>query len=60
MGVYQQYTWTVPPQKLRSSFFFLVGHYKNILETISLQEGILQYVDDTLICIPSREFKLSL
>lgn len=60
MGVCQQCTWTVPPQRLRNSFFFLVGHYKNILETILLQEGILQYVDDTLICIPSREIKLSL
>ena len=53
---HQQYTWTVLPQGFRDSPHLFTRVLEKDLRDLQLQEeAVLQYVDDILICSPSKE-----
>lgn len=54
--IHQQYTWTVLPQGFRDSPHLFARVLEKDLRDLQLEGGaILQYVDDILICSPSKE-----
>lgn len=54
--IHQQYTWTVLPQGFRDSPHLFARVLEKDLRDLQLQGGaILQYVDDILICSPSKK-----
>ena len=52
----QQYTWTVLPQGFRDSPHLFARVLEKNLRELQLQErAVLQYIDDILICSPSKK-----
>lgn len=56
MNETQQYTWTLLPQGFRDSPHLFGNALAKELRELKLETGaLLQYVDDLLICSPSKE-----